>query len=120
MSRWQWLCVCLMGSVSVSLAQVVPERVTQPIHLRGYVFSMLGLGFCWPQLLDDQLRSQLSLRIDVFAQDFQQLPKLDFGREALAVQDSVDLIANDPGIHNVQPPLAGRLAFLYTNEYYEG
>src|SRR6266567_2038682 len=71
----------------------------QPIHLRRDICGSLCLGLLWPQLLDHPVRPQSGLRIHVLKQNFQQLPELALVCEALAAQDSVDLLADGTGIH---------------------
>ena|SRR5437899_12829363 len=71
----------------------------QPIHLCRYVCGPLRPSLLWPKFLDHQLGLQGGLRIHVLEQDFQQLPELALACEALAAQDSVDLVPDGGGIH---------------------
>ena len=73
--------------------------MSQPVHLCRYVRGSLCPSLLWPQFPDHLVRLQGSLRIHVLEQNFQQLPELALACEALAAQDSVDLVPDSGGIH---------------------
>ncbi len=73
----------------------------QPIHLCRYICGSLGPGLSRPKFLDHHVGRQIGLRIHVLRQDFQQLPELALACEALAAQDSLDLLPDGGGIHSL-------------------
>jgi hypothetical protein len=79
---------------------IIPESRSPCPGFPSYICGPLRSSLCRPQFLNHQLRFQSGLQIYVLKQDFPQLPELALACEGLAVQDSVDLVADGGTIHS--------------------
>jgi hypothetical protein len=91
----------------------------QRIHFCRYVCGSLRLCFRRPQFLDHLVRLQAGLRIHVLKQDFQQFPELALACEALATQDSFDLVPDGGGIHKLVEAAIELWQEMITRDYKE-
>lgn len=71
----------------------------QSVYLRRYICGSLCPDLPWPQFLDHLVRFQAARRIHVLRQNLKQPPELGLAREALAAEDSVDLVVDCCSIH---------------------